>query len=91
MLSVVKESEDDYEDPNSNSDGEASGGDYEAPEEASDGEYEPPPSEPLENSPHILPAKPIGNSDYIGKKINSVFYPLLCCHNKIQSRFYDIS
>ncbi|XP_057216835.1 lymphocyte cytosolic protein 2a isoform X2 [Triplophysa rosa] len=64
------ESEDDYEDPNSNSEGEASGGDYEAPEEASDGEYEPPPSEPPDNSPHILPAKSIGNSDYIDNNRN---------------------
>lgn len=81
----MKESEDDYEDPDSNSEGEASGGDYETPEEA-DADYEPPPSEPPDNSPHILPAKSIGNSDYIG-----TFILVLCCHSKIQSMFYDIS
>nr|XP_055036554.1 lymphocyte cytosolic protein 2a isoform X1 [Misgurnus anguillicaudatus] len=60
------ESEDDYENPNSNSEDEASGGDYETPEDATDSDsYEPPPSEPPDNSPHILPAKSMENSDYI--------------------------
>ncbi|XP_056118026.1 lymphocyte cytosolic protein 2a [Rhinichthys klamathensis goyatoka] len=63
------DSEDDYEDPNedNNSEGDASGGDYESPEEGSDSDngYEPPPSEPKEDTAQICPAKPMENSDYV--------------------------
>ncbi|XP_050948355.1 lymphocyte cytosolic protein 2a isoform X3 [Labeo rohita] len=61
------ESDDDYENPDSNEEGEASGGDYESPEEASDSDnsYEPPPTEPNEDTAQICPAKPMENSDYI--------------------------
>ncbi|XP_043078068.1 lymphocyte cytosolic protein 2a [Puntigrus tetrazona] len=61
------ESDDDYENPDSNDEGEASGGDYESPEEGSDSDnsYEPPPSEPNEDAAQICPAKPMENSDYI--------------------------
>ncbi|ROL48029.1 Lymphocyte cytosolic protein 2 [Anabarilius grahami] len=57
--------DDDYEDPNSE-DGDASGGDYESPEGSdSDNGYEPPPTEPKEDTAQICPAKPMENSDYI--------------------------
>ncbi|XP_073680486.1 lymphocyte cytosolic protein 2a [Garra rufa] len=61
------ESDDDYENPDSNEEGEASGGDYESPEEASDSDnsYEPPPTEPNEDTAQICPAKPMENTDYI--------------------------
>ncbi|XP_077089571.1 lymphocyte cytosolic protein 2a isoform X2 [Siphateles boraxobius] len=63
------DSEDDYEDPNEDniSEGDASGGDYESPEEGSDSDngYEPPPSEPKEDTAQIYPAKPMENTDYI--------------------------
>uniref|UniRef100_A0A8C2F841 Lymphocyte cytosolic protein 2a n=1 Tax=Cyprinus carpio TaxID=7962 RepID=A0A8C2F841_CYPCA len=61
------ESDDDYENPDSNDEGEASGGDYESPEEGSDSDnsYEPPPTEPNEDAAQICPAKPMENSDYI--------------------------
>ncbi|XP_016376884.1 lymphocyte cytosolic protein 2-like isoform X3 [Sinocyclocheilus rhinocerous] len=61
------ESDDDYENPDSNDEGEASGGDYESPEEGSDSDnsYEPPPTEPNEDTAQICPAKPMENSDYI--------------------------
>ncbi|KAL1252791.1 hypothetical protein QQF64_017484 [Cirrhinus molitorella] len=61
------ESDDDYENPDSNEEGEASGGDYESPEEGSDSDnsYEPPPSEPNEGTAQICPAKPMENTDYI--------------------------
>ncbi|XP_059398508.1 lymphocyte cytosolic protein 2a [Carassius carassius] len=61
------ESDDDYENPDSNDEGEASGGDYESPEEGSDSDnsYEPPPTEPNEDMAQICPAKPMENSDYI--------------------------
>ncbi|XP_016376883.1 lymphocyte cytosolic protein 2-like isoform X2 [Sinocyclocheilus rhinocerous] len=60
-------SDDDYENPDSNDEGEASGGDYESPEEGSDSDnsYEPPPTEPNEDTAQICPAKPMENSDYI--------------------------
>lgn len=65
---ILKESDDDYENPDSNDEGEASGGDYESPEEGSDSDnsYEPPPTEPNEDAAQICPAKPMENSDYIG-------------------------
>ncbi|XP_026051656.1 lymphocyte cytosolic protein 2-like [Carassius auratus] len=61
------ESDDDYENPDSNDEGEASGGDYESPEEGSDSDnsYEPPPTEPNEDTAQICPAKPMENSEYI--------------------------
>ncbi|XP_051960345.1 lymphocyte cytosolic protein 2a [Xyrauchen texanus] len=66
------ESEDDYEDPDSNGEDEASGGDYESPEEGSDSDnsYEPPPIEPSDDTPQICPSKPIENSDYIDNNRN---------------------
>lgn len=59
--------EDDYENPDSNNDDDASGGDYESPAEGSDSDnsYEPPPSEPSEDKAQICPAKPMDNCDYI--------------------------
>ncbi|XP_051537486.1 lymphocyte cytosolic protein 2-like [Myxocyprinus asiaticus] len=61
------DSEDDYENPDSNGEDEASGGDYESPLDGSDSDnsYEPPPIEPSDDMPQICPVKPIENSDYI--------------------------
>lgn len=77
---LIKDSEDDYEDPNedNNSEGDASGGDYESPEEGSDSDngYEPPPSEPKEDTAQICPAKPMENSDYIGTQKWTLFHPI---------------
>lgn len=72
---LIKESDDDYENPDSNEEGEASGGDYESPEEASDSDnsYEPPPTEPNEDTAQICPAKPMENSDYIGMENWTLF------------------
>lgn len=68
----VKESDDDYESPNSNDEGEGSGGDYESAADAgvdSDNDYEPPPSEPPDDVQHhqICAAKH-SNSEYIGNE-----------------------
>ncbi|XP_060792241.1 lymphocyte cytosolic protein 2a [Neoarius graeffei] len=65
------ESDDDYESPNSNDDGEGSGGDYESAADGgvdSDNDYEPPPSEPSDNQQHhqICAAKH-SNSEYIDR------------------------
>ncbi|XP_066502747.1 lymphocyte cytosolic protein 2a [Hoplias malabaricus] len=68
-----EEFESDYESPDSNDEGDGSGGDYESPAEGgggeSDNDYEPPPSEPPDNLPHhqICAAKPMGNSQYIDR------------------------
>lgn len=77
----IKESDDDYENPDSNEEGEASGGDYESPEEASDSDnsYEPPPTEPNEDTAQICPAKPMENSDYIG--MENWTLPSYCCRS----------
>ncbi|XP_053505004.1 lymphocyte cytosolic protein 2a [Ictalurus furcatus] len=65
------ESDDDYESPNSNDEGEGSGGDYESAADAgvdSDNDYEPPPSEPPDDVQHhqICAAKH-SNSEYIDR------------------------
>ncbi|KAM9451660.1 lymphocyte cytosolic protein 2a isoform 2-T2 [Clarias gariepinus] len=65
------ESDDDYESPNSNDEGEGSGGDYESAADAggdSDNDYEPPPSEPSDDLQHhqICAAKH-SNSEYIDR------------------------
>ncbi|KAF7697183.1 lymphocyte cytosolic protein 2a [Silurus meridionalis] len=65
------ESDDDYESPNSNDEGEGSGGDYESAADGgvdSDNDYEPPPSEPPEDIQHhqICVAKH-SNSEYIDR------------------------
>ncbi|XP_058271542.1 lymphocyte cytosolic protein 2a isoform X2 [Hemibagrus wyckioides] len=65
------ESDDDYESPNSNDEGEGSGGDYESAADAgvdSDNDYEPPPSEPPDDLQHhqICAAKH-SNSEYIDR------------------------
>ncbi|KAB5548827.1 hypothetical protein PHYPO_G00060120 [Pangasianodon hypophthalmus] len=65
------ESDDDYESPNSNDDGEGSGGDYESAADGgvdSDNDYEPPPSEPPDDLQHhqICAAKH-SNSEYIDR------------------------
>ncbi|KAK3524413.1 hypothetical protein QTP70_027980 [Hemibagrus guttatus] len=65
------ESDDDYESPNSNDEGEGSGGDYESAADAgvdSDNDYEPPPSEPPDDLQHhqICVAKH-SNSEYIDR------------------------
>ncbi len=74
---ILKESDDDYENPDSNDEGEASGGDYESPEQGSDSDnsYEPPPTEPNEGTAQICPAKPMENSDYIGMQNWTLFHP----------------
>ncbi|KAI5622358.1 lymphocyte cytosolic protein 2 isoform X3 [Silurus asotus] len=66
-----RESDDDYESPNSNDEGEGSGGDYESAADGgvdSDNDYEPPPSEPPEDIQHhqICVAKH-SNSEYIDR------------------------
>lgn len=77
---IKEDSEDDYEDPDEDniSEGDASGGDYESPEEGSDSDngYEPPPSEPKEDTAQICPAKPMENSDYIGTQKWTLFHPI---------------
>lgn len=72
---MKSDDEDDYENPDSNDDGEASGGDYESPVEGSDSDnsYEAPPSEPSEDKAQICPAKPMDNCDYIGTHKWTVF------------------
>ncbi|XP_027012403.1 lymphocyte cytosolic protein 2a isoform X1 [Tachysurus fulvidraco] len=65
------ESDDDYESPNSNDEGEGSGGDYESAADGgvdSDNDYEPPPSEPPDDLQHhqICVAKH-SNSEYIDR------------------------
>lgn len=72
LTADVKESDDDYESPNSNDEGEGSGGDYESAADAgvdSDNDYEPPPSEPPDDLQHhqICAAKH-SNSEYIGNQ-----------------------
>ncbi|XP_062867941.1 lymphocyte cytosolic protein 2a isoform X2 [Trichomycterus rosablanca] len=68
------DSEEDYENPNSDDDDDGSNNmpDYEAADDGggeSDNDYEPPPSEPPEDLHHhqICPAKPMSNSDYIDR------------------------
>ncbi|KAL7853789.1 hypothetical protein AOLI_G00206330 [Acnodon oligacanthus] len=72
-----EEFESDYETPDSNDEGEGSGGDYESPAEGggeSDNDYEPPPSEPPDDLQHhqIRAAKPMSNSEYIDRAHASV-------------------
>ncbi|XP_029375399.1 lymphocyte cytosolic protein 2a [Echeneis naucrates] len=63
--------DDDYESPNSGND-DGSGGDYESPNDDVDAnDYEPPPSEPPEDLPHLLcPTQPIGDGEYIDNRDN---------------------
>lgn len=75
---MLKESDDDYESPNSNDEGEGSGGDYES---AADGgvdssdDYEPPPSEPSDDLHHPqIRAAQHNNSEYIGKDHMAVLF-----------------
>lgn len=71
LTADLKETDDDYESPNSNDDGEGSVENYEiaADEGGGDSDYEPPPSEPSDDLQHhqIRVAKPC-NSEYIGKE-----------------------
>ncbi|KAI4878747.1 hypothetical protein NFI96_028750 [Prochilodus magdalenae] len=72
-----EEFESDYETPDSNDEGDGSGGDYESPAEEggeADNDYEPPPSEPPDDMQHhqFRFAKPMGNSEYIDRGHDSV-------------------
>lgn len=83
LIVDVKESDDDYESPNSNDEGEGSGGDYESAADGgvdSDNDYEPPPSEPPDDLQHhqICVAKH-SNSEYIGNKHIAVHFNSFSC------------
>lgn len=91
----VKESDDDYESPNSNNDGEGSGGDYESAADGgvdSDNDYEPPPSEPPDDLQHhqICAAKH-SNSEYIGKEHMTVQgYSFSCREYEVFPSLYPL-